>query len=159
MTTHAMTMIHSSNGWHKAPLAFSPCFYLGLCATAAVKATMGDAALAAVRGFQAILLSQKKEVNTDSLEAQSLESLLQLAQASYIVPAAVWGFPAVKAILLAARHEIELIGGYYDHLKTALRYACSLVPMEITMEQAGKRLLLTFPPYDLGFRSQRSAFA
>ena len=34
MTTHAMTTIHSSDGrWKRAPLAFSPCFYLGLCAT------------------------------------------------------------------------------------------------------------------------------
>src|SRR6266516_8018438 len=46
MTTHAMTMIHSSNGWHKAPLAFSPCFYLGLCAGTAVQADMADALLA-----------------------------------------------------------------------------------------------------------------
>jgi hypothetical protein len=29
MTTHAMTMIHLSHGLKKAPLAFSPCFYLG----------------------------------------------------------------------------------------------------------------------------------
>jgi len=152
MTTHAMTMIHSSNGWHKAPLAFSPCFYLGLCATTAVKANMGDAVLTAVSGFRTILLSQKKDVDTSDLEVQSLESLLKLAQASYIVPDAVWGFPAVKAILLAARHEIES-DGYYDRSKTALSYACALAPMEIAMEKAGKRLLQTFPPYDLGFEA------
>jgi hypothetical protein len=152
MTTHAMTMIHSSNGWNKAPLAFSPCFYLGLCATTAVKASMGDAVLAAVSGFRTILFNAKKDVVTDDLEAQSLESLLKLVHASYIVPDAVWGFPSVKAILLAARHEIES-GGYYEHPKTALKYARSLAPVEIAMEKAGKRLLQTFPPYDLGFEA------
>jgi hypothetical protein len=40
MTTHAMTMIHLSHCLKKAPLAFSPCFYLGLCSTTAVKANM-----------------------------------------------------------------------------------------------------------------------
>jgi hypothetical protein len=67
MTTHAMTMIHLSQGrLKKAPLAFSPCFYLGLCAKTAVKANMGDAVLAAVSGFQEILLSQSKDVHTTS---------------------------------------------------------------------------------------------
>jgi hypothetical protein len=155
MTTHAMTMIHSSNGgWKKAPLAFSPCFYLGLCATIAVKANMGDAVLAAVDGFQAILLSQKKDIDTVTLEAQSLESLLTLAGASYIKPDALWGFPAVKAMLLAARHDIEL-NGYHDRptLKTVRDYARSLAPPEVAMEKAGKRRLQTFPPYDLGFEA------
>jgi hypothetical protein len=155
MTTHAMTIIHSSDGgWKKAPLAFSPCYWLGLCATIAVKSDMGDAVLAAVSGFQTILLNQKKDVDTTDLEAQSLESLLTLAVASYIKPDAVWGFPAVKAMLLAARHDIEL-NGYHDHptLKTVLDYARSLSPPEVAMEKAGKRRLQTFPPYDLGFEA------
>jgi hypothetical protein len=155
MTKHAMTMIHSSDGRRKrAPLAFSPCFYLGLCAATAVKANMGDAVLAAVSGFQGILLSQTKDVDTADLEAQSLESLLRLAETSYITPDAVWGFPAVKAMLMAARHDIEL-HGYRDlsTLKTVLDYAGSLSPLEVTMERAGKRRLQTFPPYDLGFEA------
>jgi hypothetical protein len=153
MTTHAMTMTHSSNGWHHAPLAFSPCFYLARCARTAIKVNMGDAALAAVNGFQAILLSQNSHVDTEIVENQSLESLLELAQASYVVPDAVWGFPAVKAILLAARYEIEHVGGYYEISKTALRYAHALVPMEIIMEKAGKRVVQIFPAYDLGFEA------
>ena len=154
MTTHAMTMIHLSHGWKKAPLAFSPCFYLRLCATTAVKANMGDAVLAAVNGFQGILLSQTKDVDTSELEAQSLESLLRLAEASYITPDAVWGFPAVKAMLLAARHDIQL-HGYRNHstLKTVLDYARLLAPMEVAMETAGRRMLQTFPPYDLAFEA------
>jgi len=152
MTTHAMTMIHSSNGWHKAPLAFSPCFYLGLCAGTAVQADMADALLAAVNAFQTILLSQEKDVDTAGLEAQSLESLVTLAGASYVKPNAVWGFRAVNAMLWAARHDIEQ-NGYGDRstLKTVLDYARSLAPMEVAMEKAGKRMLQTFPPYDLGF--------
>jgi hypothetical protein len=156
MTTHAMTMIHLSHGgWKKAPLAFSPCFYLGHCATTAVKANMGDAVLAAVSGFQAILLSQTKDVDTAELEEQSLGSLLGLAEASYITPNAVWGFPAVKAMLLAARHDIELHGydKYQTTLKKVLDDARLLAPMEVAMEKAGKRMLQTFPPYDLGFEA------
>jgi hypothetical protein len=154
MTTHAMTMIHLSHGWKKAPLAFSPCFYLGLCAITAVKANMGDAVLAAVSGFQGILLSQTKGVATAELEARSLGSLLTLAEASYITPNAVWGFPAVKAMLLAARHDIQLHGYcQLPTLKTVLDYARALAPMEVAMEKAGKRMLQTFPPYDLGFEA------
>jgi hypothetical protein len=154
MTTRAMTMIHLSHGLKKAPLASSPCFFLGLCATTAVKTNMGDAVLAAVSGFQGILLSQTKDVHTAELEAKSLESLLTLAGASYIKPDAVWGFPAVKAMLLAARHDIKL-SGYHDMptLKTVLDYARSLAPLEVAMGKAGKRRLQTFPPYDLGFEA------
>jgi hypothetical protein len=155
MTTHAMTMIHlSDGGWKKAPLAFSPCYWLGLCATIAVKSNMGDAALAAVSGFQTILLNQRKDLDTADLEAQSLESLLTLALTSYIKPDYVWGFPAVKAMLLAARHDIEL-HGYHDHptLKTVLESVRSLAPLEIAMEKAGERRLQTFPSYDLGFEA------
>jgi hypothetical protein len=155
MTTNAMTMIHLSHGWKKAPLAFSPCFYLGLCATVAVKANMRDAVLAAVSGFQGILLSQTKDVDTPELEAQSLESLLRLAEVSYITPDAVWGFPAVKAMLLAARHDIQLHGydKYRPTFKKVLDYARLLAPMEVAMETAGRRMLQTFPPYDLAFEA------
>jgi hypothetical protein len=155
MTTHAMTMIHLSHGgWKKAPLAFSPCFYLDRCARIVVEANMEDAALAAVSGFQANLLSRRKDVDTADLEAQSLESLLVLATAGYVKQDAVWVFPAVRAMLVAARHDIEL-RGYDNHptLRKVLDYARSLVPMEVAMEKAGKRMLQTFPPYDLAFAS------
>jgi len=154
MTTHAMTMIHSTNGWQRAPLAFSGCFWLGQCSTIAVKANMGDAVLAAVTGFQKILLAQKSDVGTTELEAQALESLLALAAASYAKPDAVWGFPAVRTMLLAARHDIEL-HGYRDIsvLAKVLEYLRLLAPLEIAMEKAGKRVLQTFPPYNLLFEA------
>jgi len=160
MTTHAMTMIHLSHGWKKAPLAFSPGFYLGLCATTAVKANMGDAVLAAVSGFQGILVSQTKDVDTAELEAKSLESLLTLAQASYITPNAVWGFPAVKAMLLAASHDIQLRGydKYRPTFKKVLDYSRLLAPMEVAMETAGRRMLQTFPPVRSCIRGEHSSF-
>ena len=107
---------------------------------------MGDAALAAVRGFQTILLNQKKDVDTTDLEAQSLESLLMLAKASYIKPDAVWGFPAIQAMLLAARHDIEM-HGYSNRstLKAVLESVRPLAPLEIAMEKAGKRAAALIP--------------
>ena len=155
MTTHAMTMVHSANHSKQAPLAFSGCFWLGQCSTIAVKADMGDAVLAAVAGFQDALLAQKSDVSTTELEAQALESLLALAAASYAKPdAAVGAFPAVRAMLLAARHDIEL-HGYQDIsvLEKVLGYLRLLAPLEITMEKAGRRVLQVFPPYDLSFEA------
>jgi hypothetical protein len=154
MTTHAMTMVHSANGWKRAPLAFSGCYWLRQCSTVAVNANMGDAVLAAVTGFQNMLLAQKSDVGTTELEAQALESLLALAEASYVKPNAVWGFPAVRAMLLAARHGIEL-HGYRDIsvVKKVLGYLRALAPAEVAMEKAGKRMLQTFPPYDLSFEA------
>src|SRR5207249_4363344 len=142
MTIHAMTIVHSSNGWKKAPLAISGCFWLGRCSTIAVQANMGDAVLAAVTGFQNMLLSQRSDVAATELEAQALESLMTLALASYTKPDAVWGFPAVKAMLLAAHHDIEL-HGYRDisTLEKVLEYARVLAPLEIAMEKANKRTL------------------
>jgi hypothetical protein len=88
------------------------------------------------------------------LRPQSLETLLTIAGANYIAPSSVWCFPAVKAMLLAARHDIEL-NGYGDDstLRKVLEYMRSLAPLEITMEKANKRRLQVFPPYDLSFNS------
>ena len=149
MTTHAMTIVHSSNGeLRKAPLAFSPCYWLGLCSTTAIKHDMADAALAAISGFQTILLKQTKELYTPDIEAQSLESLSTLVFASYLKND-VLGFPGIKAMLLAAHHDI-LLRGYRDTptLKTVLQHVRMFTPYEIRMEKAGKRKLQIFPPFD-----------
>ena len=161
MTTHAMTMVHSSDfGRHTAPLAFSPCYWLGLCATTAVSVDMSDAALAAVEGFQSILLAQRKDFDTSTIEAQSLESLSALLAASYVKGDRVWGFPAMRAMLLAARHDIELYG-YRDTstLKSVLNYARLFTPLEVTMEKAGKRVMhmQVFPLYDPSFNCTPAA--
>ncbi|MGB7097990.1 MAG: hypothetical protein WBD95_04370 [Xanthobacteraceae bacterium] len=159
MTTHAMTMVHSSDfGRQTAPLAFSPCYWLGLCAITAVNSDMSDAALAAVEGFQAILLAQRKDFDTSTIEAQSLESLSAVLAASYIKGDRVWGFPAMRAMLLAARHDIEMYG-YRDTstLKRVLNYARLFTPLEVTMEKAGKRVMQVFPSYDPSFNCAPAA--
>jgi hypothetical protein len=154
MTTHAMTIVHSADGWGKAPLAFGACYWTTLCSAIAVKAGMGDAALAAANGFQSILLKQSLDVNTSDLEAQCLESLYALATASYANPDGVWGFAAVKAMLLAAKHDIE-VNGYSNTptFETVLRYIRVMTPLEVAMYQAGQRVTVTFPPYDLSFEA------
>ncbi len=159
MTTHAMTMVHSSElAQQTAPLAFSPCYWLGLCAATAVNFDMSDATLAAVEGFQAILLAQCKDLYTSTIKSQSLESLSKLLTAGYVKGDRVWGFPAVRAMLLAARHDIEL-HGYRNTptLRGVLNYACLFTPMEVAMEKAGKRVMQVFPPYDLSFNCTPAA--
>lgn len=153
MTTHAMTMVHSSDrAQQTAPLAFSPCYRLGICATIAVKFDMSDATLAAVEGLKAVLLARRKNLDTSTIESQSLESLSTLLTASYMKGDRVWGFPAMRAMLLAARHDIEL-NGYGDTptLRGVLNYARLFTPLEVAMEKAGKRVMQVFPPYDLSF--------
>lgn len=62
MAEHAMTILHEQNGlWRKAPLAFSPVFYLDLCVQIAIRAGMADAVLGGASALQAILLRGVKE--------------------------------------------------------------------------------------------------
>ena len=153
MTTHAMTMVHSSElAWQSAPLAFSPCYRLGICATTAVKFDMSDATLAAVEGYKTILLAQRKDLDTSTIESQSLEFFSTLLTAGYVKGDRVWCFPAMQAMLLAARHDVEL-HGYRDTptLREALNYARLFTPLEVAMEKVGKRIMQVFPPYDLSF--------
>ena len=159
MTKHAMTMVHSSElARRTAPLAFSPCYWLGSCATTAVNFDMSDATLAAVEGFQAILLAQRKDLDTSTVESQSLEFLSNLLTAGYVKGDRVWGFPAIRAMLLAARADIELYG-YRNTptLRGVLNYARLFTPMEVVMEKAGKRIMQVFPPYDLSFNCTPAA--
>jgi hypothetical protein len=93
MTTHAMTITHSSEfGSRTAPLAYSPCYWLGLCAATAVSFDMADAALAAVEGFKTILLTQQKGLGGSEVESQSLDSLSKLLTGAYAKGDRVWGF-------------------------------------------------------------------
>ena len=80
---------------------------------------------------------------------------MTLAAASYAKPDdAVWGFPAVKAMLLAARHGIELDSDRaVSTLEKVLEYVRTLAPLEIAMEKANKRRLQVFPPYQLSFEA------
>jgi hypothetical protein len=155
MTTRAMEMVHSQDGhWQTAPLAYSPCFYLGMCVQTAIRENMADAVLAAVNSFQTILVKKTADVDTRTVEAQALESLFTITAASYARPDSVWAFPAMNAMLFAARRDIQ-VRGYRDlpMLKTVLGYSVLLAPLEVAMDKAGKRRIQTFPPYSLGFEA------
>ena len=154
MTRHVMTITHELRGWRKPPLAFSASYWTGLCAKVATNAAMGDAALAAVGGFRSIILAQTKDVDTSDLETKCLDNLLELATAGYTKPDGVWAFPAIQAMLLAARHDIEL-HGYSDRstLKVVLGFVRLMSPLEVAMEKAGKRFIQSFPAYDRSFEA------
>src|ERR1700747_1781361 len=65
MTTYAMTVIHTQAGhWQTAPLAYSACFYLSMCAETAMRTNMADAVLAAIGSFRTILLKKTTDVDT-----------------------------------------------------------------------------------------------
>jgi hypothetical protein len=154
MTVYALTVIHNHSGLYRsAPLAYSPCFYLGRCAGIALGARMLDAVLAAIRSLGEILQKITRDVERSTVETQAIETLFHIAAASYGIQEAVFiCFPAVQASLYAALHDIR-IRGYRSQstLDTVLRELLSLVPNEVAMEKAGQRLMKTFPPYSLGF--------
>jgi hypothetical protein len=58
----------------------------------------------------------------------------------------------MRAMLLGARHDIELYG-YRDTptLRAVLNYVRLFTPLEVAMEKTGKRVMQVFPPYDLSF--------
>jgi hypothetical protein len=155
MTTHAMQVVHAPDGrWRTAPLAYSPCFYLGMCVQTAIRAGMADVVLAAIDSLQTILLKKTLAVDTATVEAQALDTLFTILVASYAKPDSVWAFPAMKAILIGARHDIQIRG--YKHLpelEKVLQNALAVAAAEVQMEKAGMRRLQTFPPYDLGFEA------
>jgi hypothetical protein len=154
MTEYAMTIVHESNLGRQTPFAHSPSFYLNLCAQIAIKAGMEDAVLAAIGCLQTILLKPARDVDTSIVEANALESLSLIAASGYAKPDSVVAFPAVRAMLWAAHHDIELRG--YRHLptiQTVLNSIRFLVPFEIIMDKAQKRMMVTFPPYSLGFQA------
>ena len=60
MAAHAMTIVHTSDLRRTAPLAFSPVFYIGLCARAAIPVGMEDALLAAIEGTRKVSLAEAR---------------------------------------------------------------------------------------------------
>jgi hypothetical protein len=135
-------------------LAYSPCFYLGLCVKTAIRANMGDAVLAAIKILQGIPLAATKDVDTSTVEAEALESLFTIAVSSYAVPDSGTAFPAVEAMLFAARHDIRTRGyRRLPKLKTVLTNILFLTPSEVAMEAAGKGVRQTYPAYSLGFEA------
>ena len=155
MAAHAMTMVHTSDRHRTAPLAFSPVFYIDLCAKAAIEAGMEDALLAAVTATRQVFSGMSKDVDTQAAEEQALGVLFSIAIASYPRQARVSCFKSVEMMMLAALHDIR-VRGYRDDgslLRTVLSNIAALMPFEALMDKTGQRRMQTFPPYSLGFEA------
>jgi len=155
MTTNAMQITRTQAGhWRTAPLAHTAAFYMNMCTEIAIRANMADAVLAAVDSFRTNYLKKTAEVDTRTAESQVFQSLFTIAVSSYARPDSVWAFPAMKAMLYAARHDINVQGyGNLPALETVLGKALQLVPFEVQLDATGQRFVQTYPPYDLGFEA------
>jgi hypothetical protein len=77
-----------------------------------------------------------------------------ISVSGYAVLDSVATFPAVQAMLLAARHDIRTRGyRRLPTLETVLTHVLFLAPLEVEMETAGKRVTQTFPAYSLAFEA------
>jgi hypothetical protein len=155
MAAHAMTMVHTSDLQRTAPLAFSPVFYIGLCAKAAIPVGMEDALLAAIEGTRKVFAKISIDTDTRSAGAQALDVLFTIALSSYPRQALASCFRAVEMMMLAAQHDIR-VRGYRDIsslLRSVLPNIAALMPLEAAMDKAGQRMMQTFPPYSLGFEA------
>lgn len=155
MAAHAMTMVHTSGPRRTAPLAFSPIFYIGLCAKAVMPVGMEDALLTAIEGTRKIFSKISIDTDTNAAEAQALDVLLNIAVSSYPRQALASCFRSVEMMLLAAQHDIR-VRGYRDIgslLGDVLPKIAILMPLEAAMDKAGQRMMQTFPPYSLGFEA------
>lgn len=153
MTTHAMTLVYAPKGAGRTtPLAYSPSFYVGLCIEMAIKAKMADAVYQSIDVLSSVISAIEKGVETSAVATKVREILFKIAIAGYNDPLAISCHPAMAAILLAAKHDIE-IRGYQSQLvlTEVLTSAEMLVPFEVAMEKAGKRIMQTYPPYSLAF--------
>ena len=153
MAVHAMTMVHTSDLRCTAPLAFSPVFYIGLCAKAAIPVGMEDALLTSIEGTRKVFAKISTDTDTRSAEAQALDVLFTIAVSSYQRQASASCFRSVEMMLRAAQHDIR-VRGYRDVqslLRSVLPNIAALMPLEVAMEKAGQRMMQTFPPYSLGF--------
>lgn len=155
MAAHAMTMVHTSDLQCTAPLAFSPVFYIGLCAKAAIPVGMEDALLAGIEGTRKVFAKISTDTDTQAAEAQALDVLFTIAASSYPRQALASCFRSVEMMLLAAQHDIR-VRGYRDVgslLGSVLPNIAILMPLETAMDKAGQRMMQTFPPYSLGFEA------
>jgi hypothetical protein len=150
LTAHTMTITHASPVT-RAPLAFSPMYFMDACAKIAINAKMEDGILAAIRGCGLIISRIRKEVDTSSVERKIIELLNHIAVESYRNKSTVNCFASVEMMLTASFFEIQTRGFYRTGwiTKDVLRSISDLVSFEFIMEAAGERKMQTFPPYDI----------
>jgi hypothetical protein len=114
MAAHAMTIAHTSDHRRIAPLAFSPVYYIEVCAKAAIAAGMDDALLAAIEATRKVFAGISAETDTHEAEEKALDVLFAIAATSY--PRA--GLSALLQVCRndvargAARHPRAWIPGY-----------------------------------------------
>jgi hypothetical protein len=153
MAAHAMTMIHTADKYRTAPLAHSPVFYIGVCVNTAIVAGMEDALLAAIASAQKVFDQISDRTDSRSAEATTLDFLFSIAVASYARQAIVSCFQSVRMMLSAAKRDIQ-VRGYRDVeavFSDVLQKITALMPFETAAAKAGKRVMQTFPPYDMSF--------
>ena len=109
MAAHAMTMVHTSDLQRTAPLAFSPVFYIGLCAKVAIPAGMEDALLAAIEGTRKVFAKISADTDTQAAEAQALMSSSP-SLCSYPRQAIASCFRSVEMMLLGSNSTIFACG-------------------------------------------------
>jgi hypothetical protein len=109
LTAHSMTITHESPVT-RAPLAFSPMFYLDACAKIAIRAKMEDGVLTAIRSCRLIISKISKEADTNDVESQIIEMLNHIALESYSKNSTVNFFASVEMMLLASFCEIRTRG-------------------------------------------------
>ena len=150
LTAHSMTITHESPV-ARAPLAFSPMFYLDYCAKIAIKAKMEDGVLAAIRGCRRIISRANSKTDTRSVESKLIDMLNHVAIESYNKKSSVSCFESVEMMLIASFHEVQTRGyhGLGSITKDVLTRISDLVRYECGMEAIGERKIQTFPPYNI----------
>ena len=147
-------VVNTHPNWRKAPLVFNSLFSLDRAVKTAIGADMQDAQLAAVGRLRSVLMATKPDVGTSEAEAKALETLFTIAIAGTAKLDSVLGHPAMEALLHASLHDIKT--QTYDAtavLRTVLGYARRIVPLEVAADEAGRRMMMTFPPYSMGFEA------
>jgi hypothetical protein len=159
MATFAMSMRHTDqHGLRSLPLAFAPVHYLDSSVTRTTAAGMSDALLEIVRALSAVLSQISAEVHSAEVEAQAIDTLSRISLDAYKSQHPLVGFAAVELMLRAARHEISIRG--FDQpsiLSSVLPKLAAVIPLEVQMELAKRRIMQTFPAYSLGFDSNLPA--
>lgn len=114
---------------------------------------MLDATLTAISLLQKFITSTSSEADIRPSVTQAIETLFAIVVNGYATSQQITIYQASSAILLSVKAEIE--SGQFDHmrLEAILREFASLLPYEVTADQAGLRRLNIYPPYSSSFEA------
>jgi hypothetical protein len=146
------TLIVEDQGLKRAPLAFSAVHFIGMCAELTGDTSMDDARLAAIRALNELFRRMPADVHQPEVKSAAIEFLFKIARRGSLKPSGIVNFAAVEAMLVAAQKDLRDHGSdTSSDCRTVLGNLVYLLPGEVSMEQAGERVLQTFPAYRLGF--------